>query len=90
MEGRVSALCSELVVGDYQKMREGEAEIYSSSFFFMFFKALYVCMCVVPSEVFIHVHAWQRSEVLCRALSENSLRVLLRERTDCRLSFLTF
>lgn len=46
-------------------MHEGEAEIYSSRFFFMFFKALYVCVCVVPSEVLIHIHAWQRSEVLC-------------------------
>lgn len=85
------ALYSELVVGDYQKMLEGEAEIYySSSFFFVFFKALYVCVCVVPSEVLIHIHAWQRSEVLCRSLSENSLRILSRERTDCRLSSLTF
>lgn len=41
------ALCSELVVGDYQKMHEGEAEIYySSSFFFKFSKR---CMCVCVS-----------------------------------------
>lgn len=58
-----------------------KAEIYSSSsFFFQVFKALCVCMCVVPSEVLIHVHAWQRSEVLCRHLSENSLRMLSREK----------
>lgn len=44
-----------------------KAEIYSSSsFFFKFSKrCMYVCVCVVPSEVLIHIHAWQRSEVLC-------------------------
>lgn len=39
-----------------------------------------MCVCVVPSEVLIHIHAWQRSEVLCRSLSENSLRMLSREK----------
>lgn len=92
MKGRVFALCSELVVGERRNTRrcmKEKAEIYSSSFFFKFSKR---CMyaCVVPSEVLIHIHAWQRSEVLCRRLSENSLRMLWRERTDCRLSSLTF
>lgn len=56
-----------------------KAEIYYSSFFFKFSKrCMYVC--VVPSEELIHIHAWQRSEVLCRRLSENSLRMLSREK----------
>lgn len=61
-------------------MKEKAEIYYSSSFFFVFFKALCVCVCVVLSEVLIHIHAWQRSEVLCRSLSENSLRVLSREK----------
>lgn len=65
-----------------------KAEIYSSSsFFFVFFKALYVYVCVVPSEVLIHIHAWQRSEVLCRSLVYECYRA---KRTDCRVSTLTF
>lgn len=48
MEGRVFALCSELVVGERRNTRrcmKEKAEIYSSSFFFQVFKALYVCVC---------------------------------------------
>lgn len=49
MEGRVFALCSELVVGERRNTRrcmKEKAEIYSSSFFFMFSKrCMYVCVC---------------------------------------------
>lgn len=85
------ALYSELVVGDYQKMHEGEAVRYSSSsFFFVFSKrCMYVCVSYQVKCSFIFVLG---NEVKCCVVFFQRIvyECYRAKRTDCRLSSLRY
>lgn len=69
-----------------------KAEIYSSSsFFFMFFKALYVCVCVSYQVKCSFIFMLGNEVKCCVVVFQGTVYECYRaKRTDCRLSSLTF